>query len=219
MRRCITTLTGTVVLLALCAASATATGPTILFLPGETVPVTISGSSATAKGELQSAAGSLKGEGYTGSGTLETVTGAGHFSATLTHVKKGSELCETEGDAEGTVLFSEEEAQAVYTSLSPLTVGILALVKEITLNCGVIKIKKTGNILSSLGPINSETTSFSGGAECSATVGEPKLTKYWDSSGVERTALLLVNFGTGFKKACLTGSASATSTKMLEIMG
>jgi hypothetical protein len=207
------------VLLALSAASATATGPTILLLAGEAFPVTITSSSSTAKGELQTAAGALKGEGYTGSGTIETATGAGHASGTLTHIAKGAQPCETEGDPEGTVLFPEEEAQAVYTSLSPLTVGILALVKEITVNCGVTKIKGMGSALSSVGPINSETTSFSAGAECSATVGEPKLTKYWDSSGVEHTALLSVNFGTGFKKACVTGSGSGTSSKMLEIMG
>jgi hypothetical protein len=50
--------------------------------------------------------------------------------------------------------------------------------------------------------------------------GEPLEEKYWDLTGVQKTALLLGNFGTGFKKSCelIVSEVLLDSHKMAEIM-
>jgi hypothetical protein len=200
------------------AQSAAASGPAVLLLAGSSFPIVEESTNLTTSTELQSAAGILKGTGYSGSGDI-TSASAGTFKIAFFNIRKGETRCESEGDPEGTVLFGEDEGQLVYISLSPLQVGVLVTVKEFSFMCGTTKIKKTGTVISTISPMNVESVSFSGGLECSLTVGEPAHTVYWNSSGEEKHALLLVNFGTGFKKACLSGSASGTSSVMIEVMG
>lgn len=205
---------------AIAVGSAFAAEPTVLLLSPETLPVAITGSSATTATELQNAAGSIKGEGF--SLTLnQTTANAGTYSVDFTNVAKGAEKCNTAGDAAGTVLIKENAYQLVFDSLSPLGVAALftvgtAAAPELVVECGTTKIKISGKVLGLVTTINTEGTAFKGILHCSTTVGEPAEVKYWPNSGVETTALLLANFGTGFKKACenVAGEVALTSGKI-----
>jgi hypothetical protein len=78
----------------------------------------------------------------------------------------------------------------------------------------VLNVPSSGDILSLL----TITT------HCSSTLGEPSDIHYWTSLlSSELTALLLTNFGTGFKKSCeqvngTTGTVDVDIAKMIEIM-
>jgi hypothetical protein len=205
---------------AVAVASASAAEPTILFLSPETFPVKMNANEPTTATELQNAAGSLKGEGFTLE--MEETATTKTYTVDFTNVKKGTESCNSPGDAAGVVLLVKNPYQLAFDSLSPLGVAALFTVEpELTVECGATKVKIKGNVLGLVTPIETEGTAFKGILHCSATVGEPAEVKYWPNSGTETTALLLANFGTGFKKACenVAGEVSLTSSKMITIMG
>ncbi len=207
-------------------ASAFAASPTAKLLTGETFPVTIKGENTAAKTELQNAAGVLKGEGVTLTASL-TSASAGTYGADFTKVKKGAEACKTAGDASETVLVPNTNTFTLVHDISSTT-GVAALLNlsVITVECGATKIKIEGNVLALLLPVGKgggteeKTSGFEGVLRCSAAVGEPKEVKYWNAANEEKSALLLANFGTGFKKACedVQPNLALTASKMIELV-
>jgi hypothetical protein len=209
---------------AVAVASASAAEPTVLFLSPETFPVELTGSNATTATELQNAAGTLKGEGYTLAMT-EKAASEKAYSVTFSGVNKNGEKCNSPGAGTGSVVISANPYKLVFDALGAeapaLGVAALFTVNELTVECGTTKIKIKGNALGLVTPIKTEGTAFKGILHCSATVGEPAETKFWNSAGTEETAKLEANFGSGFKKACelITGEVPLTASKMIEIMG
>jgi hypothetical protein len=182
--------------------------------------VLIQGSNATAKTELQNAAGSLIGEGESLSAELESET-AGKGSIDLTNVRRGTEPCLSPGDPLGTVLWT-----VTYQLVNDLAAGsgvARLVIVSATILCGTVEIKVSGSFLTLLLPVGGgeKTTGFTGVLLCSGTLtGEPKEVSYWDATGTKQTALLQANFGGGAKKACINVSPNLalTATKMIELV-
>ncbi len=214
-------------ILAVCsvvASVAFATSPKANTLTGEGFPLALSGSSATDRSELQNAAGVLKGEGVTLSGEL-TSASAGTYSAVFTNVEDKGEKCNNTGTAgEVRVPASGSEPFTLVHDASATTgVGaLLEVATELTVTCGATKVKVKGNVVANLSPEGGgeKTTGFTGELHCSATVGEPARTKYWNAANEEKSPLLLANFGTGFKKACeeVVTNLPLTAAKMVELV-
>jgi hypothetical protein len=190
------------VLIVGCSLAASAFAATeVVNLPGE-ANATIKGENLTATTELQNAAGSLKGTGVKFEANM-TGPAAGEYSSHFFKVKnnKGEE-CKTTGALAEEVVTPLNTFKVVNDVSAGVGVAALLNVK-VPVICGTLTIKvETTNLVALLlgGEVEKET-GFSAELRCSATVGEPKETKYWEA-GVEKVALLLANFGTGFKKAC-----------------
>lgn len=109
------------------------------------------------------------------------------------------EPCSTAGQPAGTMVY-EDESQFVFTSLTPLRVGVLFTVPEFTITCGMIKIKVKGSLLAAYtGALNSFVTNFTFAVKGSK--GKPGVAKYLNEKAETREAALLVNFGSGFENA------------------
>jgi hypothetical protein len=200
-------------------ASAFATSPQTVTLPGEGLPVIIKGENATAKTEFQSAAGTLKGTGLGLTMTVETAS-AGKFSFDFTNVEDSKHnKYNTMGDAAGVVLTSSN----TFTLVNDVKAkeGVAALLNvDVTIPSPFLVTFK-GTALMLLLPVGGgeKTTGFEGVLRCSGvTVGEPKEVNYWDAADTFRTALLSGNFGTGPKKACweFQPNLALTASKMIE---
>lgn len=222
--------TGLVLIVVLATVSSTAAGahassPTILLLAGEAFPVELRGPTDSPnngiKAELQNAAGVLKREGML-LAFVATSASSGTFNLMFLRLMKGTLTCNTPGDEPGVMLVPEGNFALVHDISSTEGIGILFTINEFTVECGTTKIKIKGTILGLLLPAGGgeKTTGFGLKVHCSVTVGEPSETKFWNAAGSEETALVLENFGTGFKKACLeiTTEVPLASSKMLELM-
>jgi hypothetical protein len=209
-------------------ASASAELPTLLLLSGGTLPVELKGESKTSKTKLEGLLGELSGEGYLVQLHWTNLNSgrSGPASLLFTNVKEpiGSKpSCNTAGDGSGLVLIDDAEWQLVFTSLSTLRSGVLFLIPQISITCGVVKEKVKGSSLASIGPYETweeSTGSFSGVSSCKSP-GKPQLTKYWNASGAEATAKLEAEInGLGkFEQVCenVEGSVSLKPTQMLSI--
>jgi len=218
---------------AVSSASASLKSTSVLLLPGGAFPVTFSSLPKEPNAilsQLQSAAGTLRGEGVLLQGSFTTATG-GNYEVLFLHVVNGTETCKTPGEAVlGEVLLPHARFTLVHDETSETGAGILFEVPEFTIECGAAtKIKIVGTVLGLLLPAGQEILWLGGGASvtCKNTSGgEPSETKYWLSLLLsELTALLLANLGTGFKKACelITPEGSAKDvafdvSQMIELM-
>jgi hypothetical protein len=225
-------LCAVVVLGCLGAASAMAGSPTVLFLAEEGgLPIKIESVTDSPNNgilsELQNAAGSLKGKGLKLTATVEAAS-SGKFVTLFLEVNKAGAKCQGEGFAVESGLV---QVTGNFTLVHDISAteggGVLFEPAEVKIECGATKIKITGKVLGLIEPVGGgeKTTGISGKLHCSTTVGEPKEVNYWDSANAPQTALLLANFGTGFKKACeevAPGtpelSIALTATKMVELM-
>jgi hypothetical protein len=207
------------------AASAAPRSTSVLTLPGESLPVTVSGSSTEAT-ELQNAAGTLKGREFTSSGEILKATG-GLYKAEFKNVEEpvSREKCKSSGDVAGIVLTPQANFFAVHDETEEKGAGLLFEVPEFTITCGATSIKIKGNQLGLVTNPNRANedllTSFKLKLHCSATIGEPEDTQYWTSLlSSKLTPVLLANFGTGFKKACelISGETTLNLGKMIEMM-
>jgi hypothetical protein len=224
--------TGPLLVLLACAvglcmpATASATAPTILFLAGEGTPLELSseGLPNEIQSELQTGTEALTADGL--SLVLNTTGGSpnsGEYSLALKNVTDKSNHCNTSGDKEGEVLMSGNEYSLAYDALgTALGVAELLSFKELSITCGTSKVKLKGSLLTPLEPINKEVSSNAlGEVFCPATKGTPAQTKYWNSSGEEKTAKFELNFGVGYEQASMavTGAIALTFSKMIEVMG
>jgi hypothetical protein len=139
---------------------------------------------------------------------------AGHlgtFEALFQEVKneKSGNSCDSEesgkADKTGEVL-TKGTWHLVYTSLSPLRLGILFLVSPVTIKCGTEEISTKGLVLSSVNQAKlgeSEATEYEslGGILKGNGAGKPSLTVYYNEAGTAAKAKLEANFGSGFKES------------------
>jgi hypothetical protein len=192
-----------------------ATSTSVLLLPGDSFPVKFSSlpkdqPNNGIKSELQSAADTLDGEGLLLQGEILTATGGLYEALFLKVTLRVSKTeCESEPkeSALGEVLVPRGNFTVVHDISSTSGVGVLFEVKEFTIVCGLTKHKIKGSMLGLLTPVGTEILwlGLNLSLHCNGvTVGEPAETKYWTSLlSSELTALLLMNSGTGLKKACV----------------
>jgi hypothetical protein len=201
------------------ASAAFASSPTALLL-SEAFPNGFkSGKLETVKSELQNAAGKLNGTGILVQGSL-TAASTGKVEVLFLNVVKGETRCTGEGEkGTGEVLTDGEFTLVHDESVSSGVAGLLKILPLVVV-CGATKIKIEGTVLILLTPVGSEVSTINTTIHCSSTVGEPAKTKFWNASNVEESALLLANFGTGFKKACeeIPGTTALEAEKMVELM-
>jgi len=219
-------------------ASAAPTSTSVLLLAGDNFPVTFSSlpvdnPNNEILGELQNVILTLKGHGILLQGEILKPTG-GLYKVLflLVLVAETGKKCNTLGDAAGEVLVPQNNFFLVHDIKENEGDGILFEVKEFDIECegGSLPHIK-GNVLGLLLPLNQEILwkGAKGGLECKfkageAGIGTPKENKYWTSLlSSELTALLLANFGTGFKQACeLIGAVGfeleIDVSKMIELM-
>jgi hypothetical protein len=146
------------------------------------------------------AATKLEGKGVLLLLLVEKLSELGLYLTLFLHVTNGTENCNTPGDAAGEVLLGDNEVHLVYPSLSPLTLGAAFLVKEFTIDCGMVEIKVKGCALAKV------THPTSGTEEVTLTTGEltgangkNTLTEYDNAAGTGKVkCILLSNFGAGF---------------------
>jgi hypothetical protein len=221
-------------------ASAAPTSTSALLLAGDSFPVKFSSLPAdqpvgnnTVLSELQNSAESLEGVGILLQGEFLKATG-GLYEALFLKVKQrggAKSACNSLGDPSGEVLVPQGNFFLVHDISEKEGAGVLFEVKPFHIECGTILVEIKGNVLGLLLPLNKEIlwTGGKGGLECKVKGGEegigvPKENKYWTSLlSSELTALLLANFGTGFKQACeLIGAAGfelpIDVNKMIELM-
>ena len=212
--------------------------PTLLFLAGEAVPLTISSlGNATTPTELQNTGGSgIKGEGITLEITFLTASSnLGQFLARFRKTKKSAtDLCSNTGLTEEINVHGS--VSLVDDSLSPAGVATLFEVPEFVITCKEgseeLGVKVKGSVLGLVKPISTEllTTQTGegiqacGGKNEAGKAGKPVETKYWNAAGTELHPLLESEFGSGFKASCqLIGATTTTSiplkpSKMVEVM-
>jgi hypothetical protein len=199
--------------------------PTLLLLSGKP-PVELKGESKTAKTKLETKLGELDSEGYLFQlhwTSLENGS-SGPASLLFTEVTEKTAKCSTTGDGTGLVLIDSAEWHLVYISLSPLQVGILALIPQFKIICGSVKETVKGSAISTIAPLETweekATGSFESVSSClsNETTG---VTKYWNDEAEEVTAKLEAEInGLGkFEAACenVEGVVKLIPTEMLEI--
>jgi hypothetical protein len=209
------------------AASAFASGPTLLFPAsnGPTVLLESEKEPNTIKSSIQSTSLKLEAEGFLIQTTLLQLTSpvpnvSGIYTMLFLKLKETlapKAECHSEGDPQGEVLVPQGTILLVYDSLSPLGVAARLAVPEVKMLCGTAtKFKVKGSLLSLITPINtivksgSTTTQF--GTHCTTTVGEPAETRYWNQSGTEEHTKLEASAGVSFEKACELIGTTSTST-------
>jgi hypothetical protein len=217
--------------------TASAAGPTLLFLPGEGVPILFNSLPLEPNivlTELQGELETLHGEGALFEGTmLNLESNAGEYLALYLKVKHGAKNCNTEGDRTGEVLVPKNESRLVYDKLgtgTALVIGVLLLVRKFSIKCESVNITLEGSTLSVVAGTNAEqlvgTTTLLGGIHCAKTSGGiPEERTYWNNAGEEEHPGLKVELGLGEESACMLITLSTTSlrqidpNKMVEIMG
>jgi hypothetical protein len=196
-----------------------------LTLAGGYYPVHLEETLLGTKTKLSTASESLKGEGVLLLLSTKQLAGSGTFELLFTKVKNSLGVsCNSAGDPSGEVL-TKGTFHLVYTSLSPLALGILVLLAEAKIECGEFKIKVKGSSLSSLNAGSSEASELTeiGGQLKGSGTGKPSLTTYYNVEGKATKAKLEANFGSGFVEAAEEVEAEfkpkALESKMFVITG
>jgi hypothetical protein len=171
-----------------------------LTLPGSTFPLHLNfADNNKTVTELQSASGSvITGEGLSLLLLTSALTALGTFRADFLNSKRAGVPCHSVGDAAGVIL-TEGPFHVVYTSLSPLTLGILYLPNFVEVECNKLLIEIQGSVISSfngIGTEGSELTTASG--QLSGTKGKANIKTYYNDAGTSLTAKLESNVGAGF---------------------
>ncbi len=230
---------GVCALASVLAASAFASGPTLLFPSGggPTVLLNIKYPNSVST-ELQNELLTLKGTGLLLEITLlQTRTGVlGSYLTLFLGVEQTTgrkPKCNSVGDREGEVLLPKSPTiLLVYDKLgtgTALGVGALFTVPEFEIECEALLTKISGTSLGLLNPINTavraESDEIKGSLTCSATVGTPAETQYWNTEGREGTAELIAKSGGKKARGCELIGTTPTSfvtllpTKEIEIDG
>jgi hypothetical protein len=215
------------------AASALASGPTLLFPAsnGPTVLISTPPEPNTIPTKLESTAGKLVGSGVLSEFTLLQLTSpepnvSGIYTSLFLNVKEElapEAKCHSEGDPTGEVLVPGGTLLLVYDALgtgSALGVAARLSVPEFKVICGTNKLKIKGSVLSLITPINTVVAANSntaqGSLRCSATADLAEETRYWNQKGTEEHVELSESNGAGFEKACeLIGSTSTSTITLL----
>jgi hypothetical protein len=208
--------------LAVSAASAAPKSTSVLLLSVESLPVAFSTLLLTISSELMNAAGSITATRSLAQGNITSETGG------LIDLLFAGTECNTGGDPSGEVLFPHTPFHFVHDESSEKGAALLYEIPEFTMFCpGGAQVRLKGTLLSLV------TNAVAGSdilslvtitTHCSGTTGEPADIHYWTSLlSSELRALLLMQFGGGFRKACLqlngtTGVVNISVAKMIEVM-
>ena len=164
----------------------------------------------------------VKGEGLLVLLLGKELTALGTVEELFTKVVLGTTSCQSEvgstKDPLGEIL-TRGTFHIVWTSLSPLTLGVLALLEPLKIKCGPKEVNGKGSLLSS---INTTTNCSTEATECTSLGGVLKgngagvanLTTYYNDAGTAEKAKLEFNFGSGFKGAALEIEGEVTVTAL-----
>jgi hypothetical protein len=146
------------------------------------------------------AATKLEGKGVLLLLVVDKLSELGLYLIVFLHVTSGTENCNTPGDAAGEVLLGDNEVHLVYPSLSPLTLGVALLVKEVAMECGLVTIKLKGCMLAKVTHPTTGTEELAlATGELTGANGQNTLTEYDNAAGTGKVkCILLSNFGAGF---------------------
>jgi hypothetical protein len=105
----------------------------------------------------------------------------------------------------------------VYTSLTPLGLGLLLLFAPFELECAALKVKIRGSILAAVEPTGAAPAGSKEWTKVRAVIlgngaGVPKYKFYDNESGTSSEARFESNFGTGFKVSALEVEEAVTAT-------
>ena len=187
-------------------------------------PLLLSYESTTVHTELETTAGGLlSGVGLKTLSDGSESPASGTFRVDFLDIKDGTKHCNSAGDATGTVL-TAGSFHVVYTNLSPLLMGTLGLLNELTVECEGTNIRVKGDTLSSLiaeGNTLTELTQVSGQLLKGASAGKPKIEEYYNDAGTRVKAKLETTVGGLTKEASMivegTPVFSALGGKMFVI--
>jgi hypothetical protein len=196
--RVLGTMTVMLALGAIAAASAVAALP---MLKASTFPLTLEGATAaTAPTLLETGVLALEGKGAKLSLTAASAGNTGVFKARFTNVKEGSTACNSVGAPPETVV-SPGKYTFVFVALTPLTIGIVFAPENLTVECGVEKVKIKGQVVASVtATLNGLVKSVK--ATLSGALSKQALTEYLDNTGTPvKNVFLFMNFGLGFERA------------------
>jgi hypothetical protein len=178
--------------------------PDVSITLGGAYPIHLDRTLLSTKTALETTSGSkLAGEGLLVLFLFLELTSLGKFEALFLNVKEeggGAAKCNSTSDKTGEVLTKGTFHVVLLTNGSVKQLGDLLEPEEVKIECGEVKIKVKGTLLSPQLQEGTEATEFNtvlfaleGNGK-----GKQKQTKYLNDSGTESAALLLSNFGSGF---------------------
>jgi hypothetical protein len=199
-----------------------------LTLAGSSFPLRVSVTLLGVATKLTSASGvAAEGVGFLLLLLASSATNLGTFEALFTKVKVGETAeCKSEGDPQGEVL-SKGTYITVYTSLSPLTSGNLAIISPLNVTCGATEVEIRGTVLASINPASigtegTELVSALGSLKGNGK-GRPSVRTYYNKGGTAVQAKLEAELGVGFIEAAEEIEAEVTvlaaKTNMVLITG
>jgi hypothetical protein len=164
-----------------------------------TYPLDLNYESSTVVTKLEDGNGALlEGKGLKLLLITTEKTSLGTFNADFLNVVEtsSSKKCHTSGDKTATVL-SEGSFHIVYTSLSPLELGILFLPHEVKVECEGVTTKVRGDVISSINEATDSgmLTSIKGKLEKGSTAGSQEITEYYNTTGTKVKAELIAETG------------------------
>ncbi len=225
LKTLLTALVAAYLLASILAATALASGPTLLFPSGggPTVLLDIKYPNSVST-ELQNELLTLRATGLLLEITLlQTRAGVSGIYLTLVlnleQTTGRKPKCNSVGDRAGEILYPRSPTiLLVYDKLgtgTALGVGVLFTIPEFEIECEALISKLSGSMLGLINPINTIVRAGSdeikGSLTCSATVGTPSETQYWNSEGREGTAELIIKSGGKKARGCELIGTTATS--------
>lgn len=189
--------------------------PDISITLGGAYPIHIIRTLLSTKTALETTSGSkITAEGILELFLIPELTSLGKFELLMSRFDFEETKCESTGDKAGEVLTKGTFHVVLLTNGLAKQLGDLLEFEEVKIDCGEVKIKVKGSLLSPQQQEGTEATEFNtvlfklegNGA------GKQKQTKYLNDTGTESAALLLSNFGSGFLESneVLTGPTEIT---------
>lgn len=124
--------------------------------------------------------------------------------------------CTSSGQTSGKIA-TEINSELVWLSKASLKAGQkLALAKELSITCSIVKITVRGATLCPVEPVNTKTTTFK--LVCKQTGGKQEFTEYENEAGEKFTAITESKKGSGsFEESGLQGTETLTFGELAEI--
>ncbi|HEX3911829.1 MAG TPA: hypothetical protein VHW67_14120 [Solirubrobacteraceae bacterium] len=224
MKRVGTLIALTLTIFGAAASVSLATLPSLKLLSGESFPVNFETNVTTPVTLESGAARQIVCLKYLLLSIWPGVTGAYKNNIVIASCTEGTNKCKSAMEPAGTIAV-ETEGHLVFTSLSPLTVGVLATVPTTTIACGTtespekVKVKVEGSVLGSFTAVlNTDITEST--SEFKGSKGKQTKTKYFNEAGEEVSAKLSANFGLGSESVDFNlGSFVDKYSKMIIVSG
>lgn len=121
----------------------------------------------------------------------------------------------TAGSKSGSIE-TEINSELVWLNKSSKIAGQkLALAKELSISCSILKVKVKGASLCPVEPVNTKTTTFS--LVCKQSGGKQEYTEYENESGEKAKAITETELGAGWEESGLSSTESLTFSESVEI--